>query len=226
MLAIDAPLRHRRRRARSPSPTRYVVHGPPATAPQIAPQVEDVADYAAAAALAPITVRAYLGAPIVWAGGELFGTVCGYDPHARPRSLRDHHSLDRPADLRHRRRPGPGGRPSTTPEGHAAGDRHIHSAARVLAAGVRTGDVVARVGGDEFGIIAVGASPAQAVELARRLEAALRRAGIEARTGYAPTTWPPASPLRGVAPTRPGTSEIDTNAARRAGLAVWTDNIT
>ena len=70
--------------------------------------------------------------------------------------------------------------------GHAAGDRYIHRAARVLAATVRAGDVVARLGGDEFGIIAVGASPTQAGELVTRLEDALRHAGIEACTGYAP----------------------------------------
>jgi PleD family two-component response regulator len=52
--------------------------------------------------------------------------------------------------------------------------------------GVRAEDVVARLGGDEFGIIAVGASPTQAGELVTRLEDALRRAGIDACTGYAP----------------------------------------
>jgi GAF domain-containing protein len=61
--------------------------------PQIAPRVEDVADYAAATATVPITVRAYLGAPIRWADGELFGTVCGYDPHTQPDSLREHHQV-------------------------------------------------------------------------------------------------------------------------------------
>jgi diguanylate cyclase (GGDEF)-like protein len=93
MLAIDAPAYDIVAGAQFPfadSLCRFMVSG---AAPQIAPRVEDVADYAAAAALAPITVRAYLGAPIVWAGGELFGTVCGYDPHTQPRSLSGHQQM-------------------------------------------------------------------------------------------------------------------------------------
>lgn len=89
MLAIDAPAYDIVAGSQFPyadSLCRFMVSG---TAPQIAPRVEDVADYAAAAALAPVPVRAYLGAPIVWAGGELFGTVCGYDPHAQPDSFHE-----------------------------------------------------------------------------------------------------------------------------------------
>ena len=93
MLAIDAPAYDIVVGAQFPfadSMCRFMVSG---SAPQIAPRVEDVADYAAAAAAAPITVRAYLGAPIVWAGGELFGTVCGFDPHTQPDSLREHQQV-------------------------------------------------------------------------------------------------------------------------------------
>jgi GAF domain-containing protein len=50
------------------------------TAPQIAPDVSVVPAYAATALTAPITVGAYVGTPIVNPDGELFGTVCGYDP--------------------------------------------------------------------------------------------------------------------------------------------------
>lgn len=55
--------------------------------PQIAPDVTTVAEYAAAAAAAPITVGAYVGTPIVRPDGTLFGTLCGYDPARQPESL-------------------------------------------------------------------------------------------------------------------------------------------
>ena len=93
MLAIDAPAYDIVAGSQFPfadSMCRFMVSG---AAPQIAPRVEDVADYAAAAAIAPITVSAYLGAPIVWAGGELFGTVCGFDPHTQPDSMREHQEV-------------------------------------------------------------------------------------------------------------------------------------
>jgi diguanylate cyclase (GGDEF)-like protein len=93
MLAIDAPAYDIVAGSQFPfadSICRFMVSG---AAPQIAPRVEDVADYAAATAIAPIPVRAYLGAPIVWAGGELFGTVCGYDPHTQPDSLHEHQQV-------------------------------------------------------------------------------------------------------------------------------------
>jgi diguanylate cyclase (GGDEF)-like protein len=93
MLAIDAPSYDIVAGAQFPyadSMCRFMVSG---SAPQIAPRVEDVADYAAAAAAAPISVRAYLGAPIVRADGELFGTVCGFDPHTQPDSLREHQQM-------------------------------------------------------------------------------------------------------------------------------------
>jgi diguanylate cyclase (GGDEF)-like protein len=244
MLAVDAPAYDVVVGAHFPyadSLCRFMVSG---SAPQIAPRVEDIADYAAAAATAPITIRAYLGAPIVWADGELFGTVCGYDPHSQPDSLRDHQQLlelvlgmlsavldadivataiagqrdlarrDAETDSltgllnrrgwnqyllaeeRHHRRLGDQAcvividldqlKTVNDTYGHAAGDRYIRGAARVLAATVRAGDVAARLGGDEFGIIAVGASPSQTGELVTRLEDALRYAGIEACAGYAP----------------------------------------
>ena len=93
MLAIDAPAYDIVAGAHFPyadSLCRFMVSG---SAPQVAPRVEDVEEYAAAAAIAPVTIRAYLGAPIVWAAGELFGTVCGYDPHPQPESLHEHQQV-------------------------------------------------------------------------------------------------------------------------------------
>lgn len=34
-----------------------------------------------------VPLGAYLGAPVVWPDGRLFGTVCGFDPRARPDDL-------------------------------------------------------------------------------------------------------------------------------------------
>jgi diguanylate cyclase (GGDEF)-like protein len=93
MLTLDAPAYDIVAGAHFPyadSLCRFMVSG---SAPQIAPRVEDIEEYAAAAAIAPITVRAYVGAPIVWAAGELFGTVCGYDPHPQPDSFREHQQV-------------------------------------------------------------------------------------------------------------------------------------
>jgi diguanylate cyclase (GGDEF)-like protein len=56
-------------------------------APQIAPDVSQVAEYAAAAATAPIPVSAYVGTPIVRPDGSLFGTLCGYDAERQPDAL-------------------------------------------------------------------------------------------------------------------------------------------
>ncbi len=59
--------------------------------------------------------------------------------------------------------------------GHAAGDRLIASVADVLSEVFRDAQIVARTGGDEFVVLAVGFSPAQArrrqVQLARHLRA-------------------------------------------------------
>ncbi len=62
-------------------------------APQIAPDVGEVPEYADAAALAPIPVNAYLGTPIVHSDGSLFGTLCGLDPARQPRTLVKHQPL-------------------------------------------------------------------------------------------------------------------------------------
>jgi diguanylate cyclase (GGDEF)-like protein len=214
------------------------------SAPQIAPRVEDIADSAAAAATAPITIRADLGAPSCGPAKSCSALSAATTHTPKPDSLRDHQQLldlvsgmlsavldadivataiagqrdlarhDAATDSltgllnrrgwnhhllaeeRHHRRLGDQAcvividldqlKTVNDTYGHAAGDRYIRGAARVLAATVRAGDVVARLGGDEFGIIAVGASPSQACELVTRLEDALRYAGIEACTGYAP----------------------------------------
>lgn len=54
--------------------------------------------------------------------------------------------------------------------GHAAGDELIKRAARVLKAGIRTDDIVARIGGDEFVILLPGASMQAAQQVLVRLK--------------------------------------------------------
>ena len=71
-------------------------------------------------------------------------------------------------------------------QGHGAGDRHIRCAADVLARTVREVDVLARLGDDEFGIVAPGMTPEQAAELVRRADRAMLSSGVVGSFGFAP----------------------------------------
>ncbi|MFT3913621.1 MAG: GGDEF domain-containing protein [Anaeromyxobacteraceae bacterium] len=53
--------------------------------------------------------------------------------------------------------------------GHVAGDAVLSAVAGRLAAALREGDVVARVGGEEFAVVLPGAGLAEAIEVAERL---------------------------------------------------------
>jgi diguanylate cyclase (GGDEF)-like protein len=53
--------------------------------------------------------------------------------------------------------------------GHRAGDESLIQVAELLTAGLRRGDVVARIGGDEFGILLENATEQSAHETASRL---------------------------------------------------------
>lgn len=71
---------------------RWMVAG---TAPQIAPDVDAVPQYATAVARSRVPVNAYVGTPIVAPGGELYGTVCGFDPETMtPASMIEQPLLD------------------------------------------------------------------------------------------------------------------------------------
>ena len=77
--------------------------------------------------------------------------------------------------------------------GHLHGDLLLKLAARTIAGTVRAGDVVARVGGDEFAILAVDHEAAPGV-LAARVSDALAKADIQASVGAAAHT--PGTTLR------------------------------
>ena len=69
--------------------------------------------------------------------------------------------------------------------GHDAGDALLVRAARALARAVRDSDTVARVGGDEFAILAVGVAAEELDGLCIRADKALREAQVEATLGTA-----------------------------------------
>ncbi|WP_438388954.1 diguanylate cyclase [Actinopolyspora saharensis] len=60
--------------------------------------------------------------------------------------------------------------------GHNAGDRILQAAAQEVSSAVRSSDTVARIGGDEFVVLAVLAEPAQAEELRARVAQQLNSA--------------------------------------------------
>lgn len=73
-------------------------------------------------------------------------------------------------------------------EGHAAGDRYIQAAASVLHQAVRSTDVVARVGGDEFGVLMRHCTADAAMTVVAHINAGLDAAGVSSSVGWAPIT--------------------------------------
>jgi diguanylate cyclase (GGDEF)-like protein len=68
--------------------------------------------------------------------------------------------------------------------GHTTGDRVLRELAAHTSAAVRTGDCLARIGGDEFALVAPGAGS----DAARRLADALREAGTHVDSGDGPVS--------------------------------------
>lgn len=72
--------------------------------------------------------------------------------------------------------------------GHLAGDLMLRQVAQLLREVSREADVVARIGGDEFGVLAVDCEVGGADALAERLQAELDAAGLAASVGAAANT--------------------------------------
>jgi diguanylate cyclase (GGDEF)-like protein len=70
-------------------------------------------------------------------------------------------------------------------QGHDAGDRLLIALSKVLRSATRAPDVVARVGGDEFSVLAVDCDHAGGELLVSRLNHMLAEAGIDASVGLA-----------------------------------------
>ena len=69
--------------------------------------------------------------------------------------------------------------------GHAAGDDALRAVGAELRASLRSGDVAARVGGDEFALLVVGVNNVAALSpLLGRLKGALERAAPETNVGF------------------------------------------
>lgn len=58
--------------------------------PNIAPCAMQVLSYANTPIAEKLTINAYVGYPIYFANGDLFGTLCGIDPQQQPESLKQH----------------------------------------------------------------------------------------------------------------------------------------
>jgi diguanylate cyclase (GGDEF)-like protein len=78
--------------------------------------------------------------------------------------------------------------------GHAAGDDLLRNAARAMRGALREDVVLARIGGDEFGVLLPGESAREVRSIEQRLRAALDSAGVRASCGHAER-----KPYRGLA---------------------------
>jgi diguanylate cyclase (GGDEF)-like protein len=104
--------------------------------------------------------------------------------------------------------------------GHAAGDDVLVEFARRLRAKVRSYDVVARIGGDEFLVLLPGATQRDAISVAERLREAIESAPFGAKTGHAHRV----TASLGVAPVMAMSSEGDLLAGADAALYVAKNN--
>jgi two-component system cell cycle response regulator len=72
--------------------------------------------------------------------------------------------------------------------GHAAGDRVLREVAQRLHAAVRGEDLLARVGGEEFGVLLPGADITAATEVAERIRSHVRAGPIDLTEGSVAVT--------------------------------------
>ena len=76
-------------------------------------------------------------------------------------------------------------KPINDSRGHAAGDQLIYQAAQTIDAAVREQDIIARVGGDEFAVLAIECNAVEIQALAERVQSSLAEADISASIGCA-----------------------------------------
>ncbi len=69
--------------------------------------------------------------------------------------------------------------------GHAMGDALLKKCGLAISSAVRDHDVAARIGGDEFAVLAIEATEPGAVAIVERIEAAFASMGIDAAVGFA-----------------------------------------
>jgi len=95
--------------------------------------------------------------------------------------------------------------------GHGAGDQALMRIGEILAAGVRSDDVVARIGGDEFAIVFPGAPLFAANRIMRRLAEDISNATISSGQRLPTVAW-------GIAPALVEGTSVDAlvDAADRA----------
>jgi len=72
--------------------------------------------------------------------------------------------------------------------GHPAGDAVIAAVAGRIGSGLRDGDLVARVGGEEFAVLLPGAGTAEAAEIAGRLRMRVAQSPVAVPGGSVPVT--------------------------------------
>lgn len=107
-------------------------------------------------------------------------------------------------------------------DGHAAGDELLRRAGVALRSSVREGDLVARVGGDEFSLLFLGVDDSELARLQSRTAEALSAAGVAASVGGA--LRHPGRGLRGAWADADAAMYRD-KAARRASGRVRTDTV-
>jgi diguanylate cyclase len=209
-------------------------------APRIAPDSDSIPAYASARIGRHVAIGAYIGVPLTYQDGALFGTLCAIDPLPQPAEIEKElllvevvakmlsgvlaaelraveaerlkeRELDaaetdpltglsnrdgwermlRAEERRCKRYCNPafivlvdldGLNALNGLRGYDAGDKLIRRAARVIRKTVRDGDLVARLGGDQFGILGTSANPA-AEQLLHSLRRALERGGVRASLG-------------------------------------------
>lgn len=211
--------------------------------PNVAPESTHIPAYASAPIAREVCIRSYIGIPLVYADGSLFGTLCAIDPEPQPASIVDEQPLiellgtllssvlqqelraeaeqrraDRLAvqattdaltglynragwqalldkeEQRCRRYGNPAAvividldelKRVNDNEGHHAGDQLLRQTANALRQAGRGQDILARIGGDEFGVIGVECDQTGGETLLARLRDTLAAHGIQASAGLA-----------------------------------------